>query len=145
MVIERVTERDYTFITSEKFSFDWELEKEYAVYKLTPLNATDILGLISLQFFDMEERVEVRLIAAAKEHVGSTKCYDRIIGNLFAFSARIASAKYKTNAIISLIPKTLLIEHYMEKYGFQVMGKRLFLDERSIIILLKEYDHEPKK
>lgn len=52
---------------------------------------------MSLEFYDAESRVEVRLIAAAKEHIGANKLVDRVVGNLLASSAKIALAKYGMN------------------------------------------------
>ena len=129
-------------MTKKHFSFNWKLEKSRAVYKLTTRGRTDILGLMSLSFFDDEQRIEIRLLAVAEQHKGSDKKIDRIAGNLIAFAARMSFKKYGAMAAISLVPKTELGQYYMDKYGFQQAGLSLFMEGKELMKLLKEYDYD---
>jgi formate dehydrogenase assembly factor FdhD len=63
---------------------------------------------MSLEFFDEEYRIEIRLMAVMKEQIGRHKTLDRIAGNLFAFAAKLPITKYGAIAAVSLVPKTEL-------------------------------------
>lgn len=142
VAIVLVTDADYKTISRKRYSFNWKLEKTKQVYKLTVKGEQDILGLISLAFIDEEQRIAINLLSVAIEHIGKSKQLDRIAGNLLAFSARLAIKKYGAFAAISLIPKTLLGQYYMDKYGFEQAGLSLFMEGRKLIKLLKEYDYD---
>lgn len=142
VAIEPVTASDYRLITKKRYAFDWKLEKTKSVYKLRIKGQTDILGLISLDFFPKEERIEIRLLAVSKENEGKGKAIDRIAGNLIAYAAKLAIQAYGANAAISLVPKTKLTQHYMNKYGFEPAGLSLFMVGENLLALLKEYDYD---
>jgi len=141
-IVEPVGEADFKTITKKRFSFNWKLEKVGTVYKLTAKGETDILGLISITSFDNEQRIEIKLLAVVKDHIGDGKQIDRIAGNLIAFAARLAYKQYGAMAAISLIPKTELRRHYTSKYGFEPAGLSLFMYGNQLIKLLKEYDYD---
>lgn len=140
--IQKVTNADYKRITKKEYFFNWRLEKLYDVYKLTIENDEAILGLISVDRFDSEYRIDIRLLSVSVEHFGTKKKIDRIAGNLIAFAGRLAIARYGKLAAISLTPKTTLGQHYMNKYGFEQAGKNLFMIWGGIQKLLKEYDYD---
>ena len=50
--------------------------------------------------------------------------------------------KYGIFAAVSLVPKTLLRQYYMDKYGFEQAGVSLYMEGRQLIKLLKEYDYD---
>jgi hypothetical protein len=66
----------------------------------------------------------------------------RIAGNLIAFAAGRAIMKYGGNAVVSLVPKTLLYDHYINKYHFAPAGKSLFIGGISLSKIITEYDHD---
>jgi N-acetylglutamate synthase-like GNAT family acetyltransferase len=140
--IDTVVDSDYNLITKKKYAFNWKLEKEKTVYKLKIKGQPDILGLISIEYFTKEERIEIRLLAVSKENEGKGKTIDRIAGNLIAYAARLAIQAYGVNAAISLVPKTKLAQHYIKKYGFEPAGLSLFMDGKNLLALLKEYDYD---
>jgi hypothetical protein len=142
VIIERVVDIDYKALTANNYSFKWGLEKENIVYKLRVKKQTGILGLMSIEYFDNEERIEIKLLEVGKENVGSGKSVERIAGNLIAYAARLAIKKYGVNAAISLIPKTLLSRHYIDVYHFEQAGRSLFIEGKSILKLLNEYDYD---
>ena len=137
-----VKESDFKKITKKRYFFNWKIEKSYTVYKLEIRDEKDILGLISIDIIEEEKRIEIRLIAVAKEQVGIYKTIDRIAGNLFAFAARLAFKKFGVRAAVSLIPKTSLRKYYMNKYGFEQAGNNIFLEGRSLLNIIKIYDDE---
>lgn len=142
VVIEKMTEQDYEFITEQRFWFDWKAEKQYHVYKLTLKDNSDILGIVSIEYFDIEERIEVRLLAVAQEHKGAEKLIDGITGNLLAYVCSLSLNKYGLLAAISLLPKTMLKQHYKSKYGFIQLGIRLMLSDNDLFKLILKYGYD---
>ncbi len=133
-----------TIAGNEDFEFDWNLERENLLYKLEIKKSNQILGLISLKINDEELRVEISLLELAKSNVGKDKLYDNVACILIAYACRLA---FKLNffGFVSLIPKTKLIKHYKDKYGFEQFGRHLAIDfERSELLIEKylEYGHE---
>ncbi len=141
-VIEPVEEADYKTIKKKSFFFDWNAEKDGMTYKLRANGDRGILGLMSVAYFDEEQRINIRLLAVAKEQVGVGKKIDGIAGNLIAFAARMSSNRYGELAAVSLIPKTALRKHYMDKYGFQPAGRGLFIFGSTLYALLNEYRYD---
>jgi hypothetical protein len=142
IIIEPVSEADLRTITKKRYSFNWKAEKENALYKIRINGQNDILGLMSLEKVDAEKRIQVRLLAVSAENIGKRKLFERIAGNLFAFACRLAVKQYGIMAAVSLIPKTVLGQYYMDKYGFEQARKQLYVAGKSLLTLLKEYDYD---
>ena len=142
VVIEKMTEQDYEFITEERFWFDWKAEQQYEVYKLRLESYHDILGLVSIELFDDEQRIEIRLLAALKVHTGPNKLIDRIVGNLLAFVCDKTISKYGVNALVSLVAKTRLKHHYITKYRFKEAPAKLFIESTALFNLIQTYKYE---
>lgn len=142
VIIEELSDADYKIITKKQFSFNWKLEKEYSVYKLAISKSGEILGLMSLNYVDEEYRLQIRLIAVSIEQIGAMKTIDRLTGNLLTYAARLAVTRYGLIAAVSLIPKTTLKRHYIDKYGFEESGNSVFILWPQLQILIKEYDHD---
>ena len=68
--IEPVIESDYKRITKKRYSFNWKIEKGGSVYKLTLRGDSDILGLMSLVFFedDVHFKAGVNIISVLSLH-----------------------------------------------------------------------------
>lgn len=124
--------KDFKLIKKQKkFSFDWELDKPYLCFKLVLKGTNNILGLMSIMDYPNELRIEIHLIELSKENKGKDKKIGRIAGCLIAYACRIAFSK-GYDGFVSLVPKTELIKHYQEAYGFQQIGRQLaLLDEPS--------------
>lgn len=137
ILIELVTAADYKIITKTKYFFDWKTEKGNWVYKLRLNDSEEILGLISLENFESEDRIQINLLAVSKENRGAKKIYDGITENLIIFACREAVRLYAENACVSLIPKTELKIHYIKKYGMIDAGKQVFLEGIALYKLLK--------
>lgn len=133
---------DYKSLSKSRFWFNWGEERTFDVFKLRITGRRDILGLISLQMHPRESRVEIRLFAVSREYRGRNKKYDHVAGNLIAFACKRALTLYGEWACISLLPKTLLINHYESKYGLTRAGRSLIAEGRELIELLRSYDHD---
>ena len=102
----------------------------------------EILGLMSLDTFESESRIEIRLLAVSKENRGKNKKYQRITGNLITFACQQAVKFFGEMACVSLIPKTQLIAHYCKSYYVIPAGKSLFIDGKELVQLITDYDQE---
>ena len=138
IVIERVTIGDYKLLTKERYFFDWKKEKDFDVFKLTIENSDDILGLLSLKNIEQEHRFEIKLLATSIENCGKNKTYEGIAENLIAYACRLAVLFYAENGCVSLLPKTELKQHYIQKYGMLDAGKQLYLEGKSLLNLLEK-------
>lgn len=131
---------DFKMLTKKRFSFVWKTVKKVAtVYKLQIEGEKDILGVMGLVDWQEEKRIEIKLLASSVENIGKNKIYKNIAGCLIAFACRLAVIRYGIEACVSLVPKTELIEHYMQKYYMQYAGWQLYLDGNNLIKLMEEY------
>jgi len=122
----------------ENFEFDWRNEKEYETYKLSLSSNSKILGLLSIHRIAEELRIEIRLLEISKENIRETKKYDRIAGILIALTCK-ESFQHGFYGFVSLIPKTRLIKHNIEKYGFLQFGKHLAIELKISELLMNRY------
>ncbi len=97
---------------------------------------------MSLVDIKKESRIEIRLLAVSAENRGTGKTYEHIIGDLIAFACKYALRLYGELACVSLIPKTEIVQHYINKYGMYEAGVSLCLDGIELINLIKTYDHD---
>jgi len=139
-VISEVADKDYRAIKKDSgFSFDWETEKGYEVYKIYLLSDDNaILGLMSLIDIPEEYRMHLNLLEVSKMHQGKGKEIDLIAGCLIAFAAE-AAIKRGYYGFVSLEPKTRLISHYQDKYGFRQYGRYLGIEGPASQALVNKY------
>ena len=137
-----VADRDYVRITKKRFWFDWKEEKGHNVYKLQIQGTDEILGLMSIVDIKKESRIEIRLLAVSAENRGAGKTYEHIIGDLIAFASKYSLRLYGELACVSLIPKTEIVQHYIDRYDMFKAGISLCLDGRELINLINTYDHD---
>ena len=138
-VIEEVEKGDYKRIKqSKRFTFDWELEKDSQVFKISLVESKEIVGLMALKDVPNELRIEIHLLEASEENVGEDKVYDRIAGCLIAYACREAFVRGYFG-YVSLIPKTELEEHYKNAYGMENEGKHVYTDLENSKDLIKFY------
>lgn len=139
--IIKVEEEDFIAIKEEgRFDFDWDQESENSVFKLVALNdiTSEIYGLISIKDIADEMRIHINLVENANENKGRNKKIDRVAGCLIAFAVQVAFEKGYLG-FTSLVPKTRLINHYVEKYGFSQFGRQLAIERQDAIELIKKY------
>ena len=61
-IVENVEAEDLKKLKKARFGFNWRLEKLSQIYKLRLVNDDEILGLMSLDHFESEKRIEIRLL-----------------------------------------------------------------------------------
>jgi hypothetical protein len=142
IVISEVKDKEFVLLTKKRYSFIWkQLKGKAKTYKLQIEDEDDILGVMALDDFPDESRIEIKLIASSKENVGRNKKYEGIIGCLIAFACSESLIKYNEQACVSLIPKTELKDHYINKYGMDDGGWQVFLEGPELNILIRKYIH----
>jgi hypothetical protein len=140
--VVRVAEKDYDYIKNcGRFVFDWRTENQrgFEVYKIALKEREHhILGLLSLRDIQQELRIHVNSVEVSSENIGAGKIYDRIAGSLLGFACQLAFEK-SYDGFVSLIPKTDLIDHYCQKYGFSRVGKSLAVEGASSLAIIQNY------
>ncbi|MBK7225326.1 MAG: hypothetical protein IPH96_07910 [Saprospiraceae bacterium] len=140
-IISEVTAHDLKLVTKLKgWNFKWKAELKKAgtkVYKLTVVNNSDIIqGLISLE--DKGDHVFVNLIENAPFNIGKKKLYEGVPGNLFAFACKL-SWDNGNQGFVSFISKTKLMEHHNKTLGSGRLIKRMVIEPREALKLIKQY------
>lgn len=134
--IEPVESGDYKNLTKRRYFFDWAEEKEWEIYKLRIIDSSDILGLVSFERIPTEWRIHIRLLSVSKENRGGDKKYKHIAGNLITFVSKIAIKEYAELACVSLKPKEIIAQHYIDKYGMNITGMTLSVEIIEIMNLI---------
>ena len=133
---------DFDVLTPERFFFDWKKEKSYEVLKLFRIDNNEILGVISIQRKPDEWYYHIRLLSVSIDNAGFAKIYDRIVGNLITYVSKRAIEDFGEKACVTLVPKSKLMPHYIQKYHFKPVGNVLCLTIQEIFTLLEEYDYD---
>ena len=140
VIIREAESEDFRLLTQKRFSFTWKTFKNTTtVYKIQIEGEDDILGVMGLIDWPGEKRIEIKSLASSVENIGKEKIYEWIAGCLIAFTCRSGVEKYGADACVSLVPKTELIQYYMEKYHMQHAGWQLYLEGKELYKLIKEY------
>lgn len=140
VIVNIAEDEDFKVLSEKRYSFNWKsFKKTTTVYKLRIEKENDILGVMGIVDIPAEKRVEIKLLATSIENIGSNKVYDRVAGCLIVYACRIAITNYGMDACISLVPKTQLIKHYMQKYHMLNAGRQLFLEGHALFLLMREY------
>ncbi|MEO7175445.1 MAG: N-acetyltransferase [Saprospiraceae bacterium] len=137
-----VENTDYKSLPKARYAFDWLEERKEEIYKLVLKGQRDILGLVSIERIPSEWRIHIRLLTVSKENVGKGKTFEKIVGNLIAFVAKIAIADFGEMACVSLKPKSSIAQHYIDKYNMNATGITLSIEVPEILNLINRYDHE---
>lgn len=140
--IRSVSKKDIAQLTKAKYSFNWKkLATEFPLIKLTieEEEEEEILGVMALVEHNDEKRLEIRLVASSRENVGRGKKYDGIFSCLLAYSCSLALENYGELACVSLLPKTTLKEHYVDKYRMRQGGKHVYLDGKPLFQLARNF------
>jgi len=138
--ISPIESTDFKSITKKKYFFDWKLEKENEILKLTIKDQSEILGLVSFEFIPEEWRIHIRLISTSVKNKGRSKVYDGIVGNLLTYVSKIAIREFAELACVSLKPKGAIAQHYIDEYGMNITGATLSLELVEILALIEKFD-----
>lgn len=125
-------------LSKDDFEFDWSAELAHTIVSLQLVETSEVIGLVSFEIVQEELRIEINTLELSKNNVGQNKTYDRIAGILISYVCKI-SFQYGFFGFVSLVPKTLLIDHYKQKYGFEQYGRQLAIDFDRSEYLIEEY------
>jgi hypothetical protein len=147
VVIEKIERKDAKLLTKKRYFFKWkEVRPSAQIFVLRLRGDKDVKGVMALEDWDSEKRIEIELIAASEENVifehekgKKQKEFEGIIGILIAFACREAIYKYGTNACVSLIPKTDLRRHYIKEYNMVDAGWQVYVDGENLKNLISKY------
>ena len=139
--VELVTPRDLKKILKKNgWKFNWKTESKYPdrqVYKLIIRGDELIQGLINLQA--IEGYVEMHLIETAPHNFGRKKKYLGVSPNMVAFACKM-SFEMGFEGYVGFIPKTRLIQHYIDTLGAELVFKnRMRIPEKSAEKLVNSY------
>jgi hypothetical protein len=139
-VIEPVEDGEYKLLTKKRYHFPWKGWKGKAdLFKLCISGDEDILGVMALIDVPGDKRIEIKLLAVSVENTGNKKKYEGIAGCLIAYACREAVKKYADQACVSLVPKTKLKAHYLDKYNMIDGGKQIFLEGKPLMNIVIKY------
>ena len=142
VVIEPVERDDFKVLTKKRYFFDWKEERDHDLYKLRIIDSNDILGLVSCEQIPEEWRIHIRLLTVSKENKGRLKKYQHIARNLITFISKIAVKEFAEFACVSLKPKRVIAQHYIDNYGMNITGATLSIEIIEILNLINIYDHD---
>lgn len=123
---------------SDEFEFNWKSEVSNLTFKICLKNNSEIVGLLSIEDIAKESRIHIHLIESSNSNKGRAKEFDFIAGCLIAYTCQMAFEK-DYDGFVSLKPKSELINHYKNKYGFKEMGKYLYTELANSEFLIKKY------
>lgn len=141
--IEKMRLSDFERLNIDlNFSFNWKKESLNELYAIKFAEGEEILGLMSLIDHPSEFRIHINLLESAISHRGKNKQILNIPGCLIAYACKL-SFMNGYNGFVSLIPKTELIEYYINTYGFTKVGRQLAIfDEDSESLIQKFIGNE---
>jgi len=123
---------------SEHFNFKWRKGINDQVYSLKRSETGEILGLISIVDYSAEYRLHIQLIESSTKYRGKNKRILNIPGCLIAYVCRL-SYKKGYSGFVSLVPKTQLINYYINSYGFVRVGTHLAVFDELSEKLINKY------
>jgi len=140
-VVERMAPRDLKKILKKNgWRFNWKIESKYPdrqLYKLVIRGDEVIQGLISLQ--TRERYVEMHLIETAPHNFGRRKKYLGVSPNMVAFACK-TSFEMGFEGYVGFIPKTRLIQHYIDTLGAELIYRdRMRISGKSAEKLVNSY------
>lgn len=120
--IELIQKEDLGKIKSNKgFTFDWQKEKDFELYKLFNIEKDEILGLLSVADRSESLVIEIRLLESVATNVGKNKKVEGVAGFLIAWACRLSFIR-GYDGWVMLTAKTALIKYYCGKYGMKQVG-----------------------
>lgn len=140
--VHPISKKDLKAINKKtRWKFNWASESKLTdrqVYKLTIRNNPDIVqGLVSLS--DFKDHFYLHLIESAPFNLGSSKLYEGVPGNLFAYACK-SSWEKGYQGFVSFTSKTRLIEHYEKTLGaIHIGGQKMIIFPEEALKLIKKY------
>ncbi|MFT4202646.1 MAG: hypothetical protein QM610_01915 [Chitinophagaceae bacterium] len=140
--VQPISKTDLKIVTKKMgWQFNWVREyrlMDRNIYKLTIRDNYNIIqGLASIS--DFNDHFYLHLIESAPFNIGSSKLYEGVSGNLFAFACKLSWDK-GYQGFVSFTSKTKLVEHYQKTLGAtHIGGHRMVIFPQEALKLIKQY------
>jgi hypothetical protein len=126
-------------LKKDGWKFDWDKSFGAISQKIAYLENEKIQGLVEFEEVPSSLYNIIYRIELAPENIGKNRKIDNIAGTLFAYVAK-DSLDAGFEGFVVFDSKTILIDHYVEKYGAQVLfGNRLYFDTKASKALINKY------
>jgi len=121
------------------WKFDWEKSFGAISQKIAYIENDKIQGLVEFEEVPSSLYNIIYRIELAPENIGKNRKIDNIAGTLFAYVAK-DSLDAGFEGFVVFDSKTILIDHYVKKYGAQLLfGNRLYFDTKASKALIEKY------
>lgn len=119
--------------------FDWNKSSGAVSQKIAYLIADELQGLVEFERVPSSLYNVIYLIEVAPHNVGKAGVIDNVAGVLFAYVAQ-DSLNAGFEGFVMFYSKTILVDHYIEKYGAKVIhDNQLMFDTAASEKLIQEY------
>jgi hypothetical protein len=126
-------------LKKDGWKFDWDKSMGAISQKIAYLENEKIQGLVEFEEVPSSLYNIIFRIELAPENIGKNRKIDNVAGTLFAYVAK-DSLDAGFEGFVVFDSKTVLIDHYVEKYGAQVLfGNRLYFDTEASKALIRRY------
>ncbi|MDR0951178.1 MAG: hypothetical protein LBM13_06100 [Candidatus Ancillula sp.] len=121
------------------WNFDWNDSQDGDTHKLAAYYKNELQGLVEFERDSRSLFNFIYLVESAPHNIGKTKMYEGVHGALFASVAK-DSLDAGFEGFVVFEAKTVLINHYITKYGAKfIHGRRLVFDTEASIKLIHDY------
>jgi len=126
-------------LKKDGWNFDWDKSFGAISQKIAYIENEKIQGLVEFEEVPSSLYNIIYRIELSPENIGKNRRIDNIAGTLFAYVAK-DSLDAGFEGFVVFDSKTILIEHYVEKYGAQILfGNRLYFDTNASKALINKY------
>jgi hypothetical protein len=134
--IDKATARQ---MSRDGWLFDWSISSSAISLKVAYQSGDTVQGLIEFERVPSSMYDFVYLIETAPWNQGKDRFLEDVAGTLFAYVAKDSlSAGFEGFVVFD--SKTVLVDHYVNKYGAKVVaGNRMVFDTAASIRLIREY------
>ncbi len=126
-------------LKKDGWKFDWDKSFGAISQKIAYIENESIQGLVEFEEVPSSLYNIIYRIELAPENIGKQKKIDNVAGTLFAYVAQ-DSLDAGFEGFVVFDSKTILVDHYVEKYGAQILfGNRLYFDTKASKALINTY------
>jgi len=126
-------------LKKDGWKFDWDKSFGAILQKIAYLENEKIQGLVEFEEVPSSLYNIIYRIELAPENISKNRKIDNVAGTLFAYVAK-DSLDAGFEGFVVFDSKTILIDHYVEKYGAKVLfGNRLYFDTEASKALIKKF------
>jgi hypothetical protein len=126
-------------LKKDGWNFDWDKSFGAISQKIAYLENETIQGLVEFEEVPSSLYNIIYRIELAPGNIGKQKKIENVAGTLFAYVAK-DSLDAGFEGFVVFDSKTILVDHYVERYGAKVLfGNRLYFDTKASEALIHKY------